>query len=377
MIAYSDKTRIALSQELLWGTAPSNGYANLHLLAENLTPQIRSFQPQQLGHTHPPIRTEEMVSGEIEMPLSAASLIAVLPYLMQAQAKTHDFSMDGSIPLDANGCLPLPTVTSAYLEDQDYVWMDVDDEQKSGFYPVKVPAVQPFLKGDTNLDPVIDPVLSLHRFTEGTLAQSACIARNYGPDDVWHALTGLMVQRLVLDLEEDRPPTMTASVIGRAMETISPAPDIANGQRPTLLDTGQHLEKIVFSDPETGTEIDAGHIVMTGIRIVLDRVGMVPQFGLGEVHPRLIMPGQLALSGNVSVLVNGHHFFTWLENRNRVRLTLIMQSSTSGFVMDLPQIEISGVDGGANASDQPVRGVFHFTDSVSNGQSPVRFFLKN
>ena len=376
MIAYADKTKIALVRETTWGQTPDSSFDNLHINAESLTPQIRSLQPQQLSHSQPPVRVEEMVSGDLEFPLAMTTLSALLPYVMLGEVNSQEINLPGANTFNASGNLLISPTPEPMLDAQDYLWLDAEGDERTGFFPLVISANQPFLKGGDNTAAITNPTLTLHRLTSGNTEASASIIRQYGPNGGWYALAGMMIQRLVIDLEEDRPPVVTASMIGRNMQTISLAPTLNDGGATETLDSGQHLKKLTFSDPHTSNDVDTGEAVITGIRIILERVGMTPQFGLGSPHPRVILPGQLSVAGSVSMLVSGNQFFNWLEDGNSLKLTLMMQSPATGFVMELPQLEISGVDGGARISDQPVRSVFHFTGSASNGQSPVRFFIK-
>lgn len=374
MIAYAENTRLALAAETAWGEPPASGFGNLHINAESLMPQVRSLQPYPLTAVLPRIRLEELIAGDIEAPLAAATLERLLPLILLGEDVAHQMDIVTTQTADSNGAFAVPAAHRSVFVEADQIWVSSPDSGIAGFFPIVLVAGVPHLSGFENGQQIISPACALRRLTAGHDIQSASIIRKYDETGAWKRLNGMMAQRLVIDLEEDRPPVLTASMIGKSQDSLETEPVFTETLPPEPFDLSRNLAVLAFTDSQTGQRVDTATMVMTGLRLVLERTGMVPQFGLGGVTPQMILPGRLQVSGSLSVLVSGQHFFDWLEHRNPIALTLQLASSRSGFSLSLPQIEINGVDGGASNTDQPVRAVFHFTDSLADGQSPVRFF---
>lgn len=374
MIAFSDKAKIAHHWETNWGEIPRSSFVNLHINSENLTPIVNAVELDQLAGTNPRLITEKLVGGDIEAPLTAAALASFMPPVLQEETCTLDSYTQGSARVYSSRDFELPGVLAAHCMEDDYIWLQADGGLEAGFMQVVLRNNKIVFKDKPPLGQLVNPAIKFSKLTTGKKPVSTTIIRRYDPDDRWHALTGLLVQRLVMDIEEDRPALMTASLIGKAMQTIPHNPRVIDNRKLDPLDPGHHIKKFVLIDPETDTTVDTTDLVITGIRIVFDRIGLTPQFGLGDLQPRMILPGRLGISGSIAMLLSGDRFFDWLESRTRIKLLLIMSSGKTGFVLSMPNLEISGLDGGLRNSDQPVRAVFHFVDSPGT-ENPVTLYF--
>lgn len=377
MIAYADKTRIALGYEQAWGQAPEGGYTHLHINAESLMPQIRSLQPQQLSAALPRIRLEEMVAGEIETALTVSALGHFLPLVLHGSYQSLAFDIEEDAKDESTRSITVDAPYRSALSQGDQVWVSGQGEQNCGFYPIEKVGGIPRISGFADSDLTAASRCIFRRISAGSNIHSASMIRKYDDGGPWTRFNGMMTQRLVLDLEEDRPPLLAAAMLGQSQDRPDTVPEPVMPLPAETFDLSRHLVTLAFTDNLTGERIDTGNMVMTGLRLVLERAGMTPQFGLGAITPQVILPGRLQVNGSLSMLVSGQQFFNWLANQHRLAFTLQVASSRSGFSMMLPDVEITGVDGGASTADQPVRAVFHFTDTLADGQSGIRFFIKD
>ena len=377
MITYADTTRLSLRNEASWGVVPQGYFTPIHVNSENFAPQIRSIQPQQLDTQQPRIWLEEMASGEIEAPVTTALLASLLPNIMSGDIFREQHNHAATLSADADGCVSIATADAGKFETGDFIWLDAPGQNIAGFRPVKKTESSVGICGLPENLSLVNAATTFHKFNAGHDQQSFCIARKYAPDDPWTYITGLKIRRLVFDMGEGRPPLLNVSMIGRSMWTAQQDPEFRTSSPPEVFDLNQHLKSIIFTDAETGEAINSSDVVMTGMRLVLERSAMVPQFALGEVQPRLIIPGSLMVTGSLTMLVNGDKFFKWLNNRSKISMVLVLHSGRSGFAMVMRHIELTGVDTGALSADQPVQAVFHFADNVTNGTSPISFFLHN
>ena len=378
MIAYSDNTRMMLGIETSWGVATGATFNTISFIRETITPEYRQIKPaslNSLSRVVQPILTEEAAIGDVEMLATAQNLHMLLPLIMHNDPFKHRYTI-GYTYSNAEGILPISLPLNEG-EDGDFVFFYAADEK-------------PEINGWYQLDAVDSRNYKLHGFEPlkyppigsgfehllaypGKVEKSCQIYKSYRDGAEWLTLDGGMLQRLTLDLAEGALFTLTASFIGKSLKITEEAPtaEMLEGQ-PLGFSTGIKIFTLESSDDDS-ILITQDNTIITACRIVIERQGMTPQYGIGNIQPRAILPGEVVVYGVIEMLIGDYKMIAWMQNQSALRLSIALEDSErNGAAFTLPKISLSGVEFTSPTEGEPLRAKFRFEAAGDNAKTMIR-----
>lgn len=314
MIAYSDASQLMLAPEETWAGA-YDAFRPLPFLRETLTPEHRPIRVDSLGQDRgqPPQIAESIVTGDLECLATARNLSLLLPMVLHRPPLGEDHALPETFNLPSNVSFP-PTQASLST-----------------------------------------------RFIPGERPSSARFAKTYRDGEEWLVCDGVMVQRLTFDLSDQQFFTLTASVLGRSMTVANALPAaVPEAEYPLgLAETLTHFH-IKQTDDAKG-RIDHENSIITGFRLVLERQGMAPQYGLGDDAPRGIIPGTLNAYGVLELVLADYRLFSWMTEQTALETAMVLRDGQGGgAALTLPQVILTETDITAHGEGNPLRAQFHF-----------------
>ena len=382
MITYRDKTQLLLAMEDQWA-GQAGAFFHLPYLRETMTPDQRVITGDSIGSPDRPIPghfAETSALGEVEFFATAQHLALFLPMILHGTATGSDHPLsaettgaDGQIlfqrddqikhkgePVFINNGLG-KALTGWHLNDGPQG--EVEDNQHKAAI-IGLPPQAKLLASARSVS---------RRYTEGETPSSCQIYKAYHDQKGFLKFDGVMAQRLTIDMQEGAYLTAAASMIGRGMSLLA-----ASGQQAAALPTphpigaadGKHIFVLENRD-DAGLKITPQNSIITGFRLVLERRGMAPQYGLGAAKPRAILPGQLAVYGAFEMLLSDHQLFAALTDQHHFLLSLALDDGHGGGIgFCVPQVMLTDVSVSGDSDSDPIRAQFQFDASV-RAQHPL------
>ena len=298
MIVYNDTTQLQIAKEASWAVDSGLSFKTMPFLRDNLAPNLVRERPQGLGQTAgqvAPIVVEQSAGGDLELLASRDHVGFMLPYMINHDGVSHDVNLDGQ-QASASGDLSLSFLDTAiadYLIDHDVVliktsagasWATVTRDRDGELSLSGLEADKSFIHNDQ---------LIIRSYVPDTHRSSFCLVKSFRGVDDRLTLHGCMMQRLTLDLDEGTLPAMTATVLAKNM-TVTHDPITATPLSTTASSIDLSGLTLTLS-PDTGDALSLNNTIVTGFRLVMERVGMGPQFALGNTAPRYITNGDMVV----------------------------------------------------------------------------------
>ena len=377
MIAYSDNTRMLLGIETSWGVATDATFNTVSFIRETITPEYRQVKLGSLNsfnRTVQPILTEEAAIGDVEVLATVHNLQTLLPLIMHDEATKLRYTLGTSYSSE-EGVIYI-SLPLGIGEDGDFVYVTVSPAPEldgwrqmtadggiyftiNGFEPsAYVPT------GTTYEHWMLHP---------GKTEKSCQIYKSYRDGEEWLMLDGGMMQRLTLDLAEGELFTLTASFIGKSLKITEEAPTAETIEsQPLGFSTGIKFFTLESADDDTML-VTQDNTIITACRIVIERQGMTPQYGIGNTQPRAILPGEVNVYGVLEMLIGDYKMLAWMQNQSALRLSLALEDSErNGAAFTLPKISLSGVEFTSPNEGEPLRARFRFEAAGDNAEAMIR-----
>ena len=376
MIAFADSTEVVMVKEESWKTPPSGvEYAPLLLVSESLRPELRHLRPQRLSGVNesPAVLTEEMVSGDIEGVATVSLLKGLLPLILSEEIPTWSGTQTRAII--RQGAMRLPSSVPNTILPGDGVWLTPKNNSAlTGFYPISKNGNLKVISGLESSLASSNIGMHFSGWAGGSASPSVSLMRRYGDEGSnWMHMAGMKLQRLTLDLQVESLMLATASMIGSHVTLNATAPRVQEYKSSAPLGFASGLK--TFRLASATHEINANDAVITDFRIVLERIGMAPQFALGSTTPRLITPGKLGLYGHLDMLISDQQLFQWLSEDQELSVFLALEDGNSqGIAFALPKIKLSGVETTARTSEEPISARFTFHADAGSDGDVIRAF---
>ena len=376
MIAYSDNTRMMLGIETSWGVATGATFNTIPFIRETITPEYRQIKPGSLNNFSrivQPIITEETAIGDVEMLATAQNLQILLPLVLHDAPTRYRRTLGRKyVGSDGVTAIDLPFDVG---KEGDFIYVKAGNTPElSGWRQIEPKNRIYYIDGFKPSRYLPSGVTYEHWIAHPSNTEKSCqIYKSYRDGEEWLTLDGGMMQRLTLDLAEGELFSLTASFIGKSLKITDKAPktEAIEGQ-PLGFSTGIKLFTLESEDDDS-TIITQDNTIITACRIVIERQGMTPQYGIGNTQPRAILPGEVTVYGVMEMLIGDYKMLAWMQNQSALKLSLALEDKdTNGAAFTLPKISLSGVEFTSPTEGEPLRARFRFEAAGDNAEAMIR-----
>ncbi|MCE2518030.1 MAG: hypothetical protein J4F41_09455 [Alphaproteobacteria bacterium] len=375
MTVYRDNASLLLAPEPQWGQWPHVAFHPLPFQRETLAPERRHIYASSLeggGAKLAPVLNEETATGDVELLATSRNLSLLLPHLLHGTATSATVTLAGRRTtstgrLNIGGLIPGlkagDMVTLRHAAGAEG-WHQVIDGGGSGISALAIPGLKP----STTL--VSGASLSVKRITPSDEPTSLKLLKSYRKGAEWLSFNGVMLSRLSLDLTEGELLKAGLGILGRDMTVITSSPSTLS-EVDTPLGFARGLKIFTLDGGDDDTLLTQNNSIITGCRLVMERVGMAPQYALGDTRPKLILPGELAVYGVVDLLIGDYTMFRWLQDNRPITLSFALEDNHGGGVaVVLPEIRLRELDLPSAPEGEPLRARLLF-DAYAEGTTPM------
>jgi hypothetical protein len=379
MIAFHDSAKLFIAQESEWGVQPAGVFQTIPFQRETLIPERRYRYPSSLegsGTPPAPVAIEEMASGDIEMLATTNNMQLLIPQILNTAVVSGSADVSNR-SVNAEGVMLLDDVLPD-LQLKDFIFMHGTAEhngwqiatQQQGASVLSIEG----LPADTTMPR--ESMVNLNAYSPSSAARSIAIYKTYRDGEDWQHLQGGMINRLTLDLAEGELFTASISVLGREMSVTSASPRTSRTPEYPL-GYAYGLKRFNLNASNDTALLTQDNSVITGFRLVMERVGMTPQYALGSIKPKLILPGELAVYGVIDLLIGNYKLFRWMNEGQSIEMSFALEDEASGgMAFYLPLIQLSGVDVPPSSDGEPMRARFRFDAHASGTQPMLKTFIQ-